>query len=45
MENSNNLEPKIKLSTKNPSIQTQNQTQTQIKATVITTAMDSLLLP
>ena len=36
----NNLEPKIKLSTKNPS----TQTQTQIEAAV-TTAMESLLLP
>ena len=36
----NNLEPKIKLSTKNPS----TQTQTQIEATV-TTAMESLLQP
>ena len=36
----NNLEPKIKLSTKNPS----TQTQTQIEAAV-TTAMESLLQP
>ena len=34
----NNLEPKIKLSTKNPS------TQTQIEAAVVTTTMESLLL-
>ena len=34
----NNLEPKIKISTKNPS------TQTQIEAAVVTTAMESLLL-
>ena len=35
----NNLEPKIKISTKNPS------TQPQIEAAVVTTAMESLLLP
>ena len=35
----NNIEPKIKISTKNP------LTQTQIEAAVVTTAMESLLLP